>query len=76
MIFNGRLRQRTGEKDGIKILLAEVLVFMGVALVVKAVLSIFSDVEFLRTYQSAIMLILALMSVNIPALWYINRTFQ
>ena len=76
MIFNGRLRQRTGEKDRIKILLAEVLVFMGVALVVKAVLSIFSDVEFLRTYQSAIMLILALMSVNIPALWYINRTFQ
>ncbi len=76
MIFNGRLSQMTEKKDGAKMLLANMLVFLGVALVIKIILSFFGNVEFLRTYQSTIMLIPALLSFNIPTLWYINHTFQ
>jgi len=76
MIFNSRLSQLTEEKDGAKMLLANTLVFLGVALVIKFVLGFWDDVEFIRTYQSTIMLIPALLSFNIPTLWYINKTFQ
>ena len=76
MIFNGRLHPLTGKKDGAKLLMANMLVFLGVALVIKIVLGLFGNVEFIRTYQSAIMLIPSLLSFNIPTLWYINHTFQ
>jgi hypothetical protein len=76
MVFNGRLCQMTEKKDGAKLLMANMLVFLGVALVIKIVLGFFSDVEFLNNNKSIIMLIPALLSFNIPALWYINRTFQ
>jgi hypothetical protein len=76
MIFSGRLSQLTDKKDGAKTLMANMLVFLGVALATKIILSFFGDVEFIRTYQSMIMLIPALLSFNIPTLWYINHTFQ
>ena len=76
MIFNGRLSSLTGKKDGVKLLMANTLVFLGVALVIKIILGLFGNVEFIRTYQSTIMLIPSLLSFNIPTLWYINHTFQ
>lgn len=76
MIFNGRLSQLTDKKDGAKLLIANLLVFLGIALVIKVVLGFFGDVEFVRTYQSTIMLVPALLSFNIPTLWYINHIFR
>lgn len=76
MISNTRLSQLTRKKDGTKLIITWMLVFLGVGLVVKKVLGFFEDVEFIRTYRSMIMLVSALLSVNIPTLWYINRTFK
>ena len=76
MISNTRLSQLTRKRDGTKLIMTWMLVFLGVGLVVKKVLGFFEDVEFIRTYRSMIMLVSALLSVNIPTLCYINRTFK
>lgn len=76
MITNTRLSQLTRENDPNKLLTAWLLVFFCVGMILKIVLGYFEDVEFIRTYRSMIMLVSALLSVNIPTLWYINRTFK
>ena len=76
MIFNEKLCELTNETDAPKIFISSILIFLGVAAVVKLILGFFGDIEFIHTYESAIMLIPALLSFNIPTLWYINHTFQ
>ena len=75
-IFNGKLSEKTESKDGYKLLLSSTLVFIGVALAVKIVLSMFSNVDFINNYKTIFMLIPSLLAFNIPALLYINRKFK
>ena len=75
-IFNGKLSEKTESKDGSKLLLSSTLVFIGVALAVKIVLSMFSNVDFINNYKTIFMLIPSLLAFNIPTLLYINRKFK
>lgn len=74
-IFNGRLREKTNNKDLHKLILSAVLVFIGVALAIKLVFSI-TKIELLDKYQTLLMLIPSLLSFNIPILWYINHSLK
>jgi len=75
-IFNGKLGEKTESKDGSKLLLSSTLFFIGVALAVKLVLSMFNNIDFVNTYTTIFMLIPSLLSFNIPTLWYINNKFK
>ena len=75
-IFNGNLSEKTESKDGSKLLLSSVLVFIGVALAVKLVISTFNHMAFVNNYKTIFMLIPSLLSFNIPVLWYINHKFK
>ena len=68
--------EKTERKDGSKLLLSSILVFIGVALAVKIVLSMFNNVDFISNYKTLFMLIPALLTFNIPTLLYINRKFN
>lgn len=74
-IFNGCLREKTNNKDLHKLILSALLVFIGVAIVIKLVLSTVNN-EMLNKYQTLFMLIPSLLSFNMPILWYINHTFK
>ena len=74
-IFNGCLQKKTNDKDLHKLILSGVLLLIGVALIIKLVISII-NVEFLDKYQTIFMLIPSLLSFNMPILWYINHTFK
>lgn len=74
-IFNGCLREKTNNKDLHKLILSALLVFIGVAIVIKLVLSTVNN-EMLNKYQTLFMLIPSLLSLNMPILWYINHTFK
>lgn len=74
-IFNGCLREKTNNKDLHKLILSALLVFIGVAIVIKLVLSAVNN-EMLNKYQTLFMLIPSLLSFNMPILWYINHTFK
>ena len=74
-IFNGCLREKTNNKDLNKLILSALLVFIGVAIVIKLVLSTVNN-EMLNKYQTLFMLIPSLLSFNMPILWYINHTFK
>ena len=76
MIFNTQLSQRTRKKDGPKLIVASMMMFGAVTTVATLILGIFSNVGFMEAYGFDIALILALLSVNIPTLWYINHTFK
>ena len=75
-IFNGKLSEKTEIKDGSKLLLSSILVFIGVALSVKIVLSVFYNINFINNYKTIFMLIPSLLSFNFPTLWYINHKFK
>lgn len=75
-IFNGRLSEKTEGKDATKLLLSSVLVFIGVALAVKLVLSMFGSIDFINDYTTMFMLIPASLSFNLPTLWYINHSIK
>lgn len=74
-IFNSRLSKKTSSKDGFILLLSSIITFIGVALIIKLVLLMFNDIEFVRTYETLITLIPSLFSFNIPILCYINHKF-
>ena len=74
-IFNGCLREKTNNKDLHKLILSALLVFIGIAIVIKLVLSTVNN-EILNKYQTLFMLIPSLLSFNMPILWYINHTFK
>ena len=74
-IFNGCLREKTNNTDLHKLILSALLVFIGVAIVIKLVLSTVNN-EMLNKYQTLFMLIPSLLSFNMPILWYINHTFK
>ncbi len=74
-IFNGNLSKKTKSKDGTKLMLSSILVFLGVVLVVKLVLSMF-NIDFINKYGTIIMLIPSLLSFNMPILLYINYMFK
>ncbi len=74
-IFNSNLSKKTKSKDGTKLMLSSILVFLGVALVVKLVLSMF-NIDFINKYGTIIMLIPSLLSFNMPILLYINYMFK
>ena len=75
-IFNGRLSEKTNTRDGIKLIFSSIIVLVGVALVIKIVLSMFASVDFINRYETMIMLIPSILSFNLPILWYINRKFK
>ena len=75
-IFNGKLSEKTEEKDGHKLFLSSMLVFIGIALAVKIVLSMFHNTDFINNYRTIFMLIPSLLSFNFPTLWYINHKFK
>ena len=75
-IFNGKLSKKTQSKDGYKILLSSILIFIGIALAVKFILSLFNSINFFNNYQTIFMFIPSLLSFNIPTLWYINHKFK
>ena len=75
-IFNGKLSEITGNRDGSKLLLSSILLFIGVALAAKLVLSMFNNIDFINNYITLFMLIPSLLSVNIPTLLYINHKFK
>ena len=74
-IFNGKLSALTERNDGTKLLLASILVFTGVALVIRLILPLLGNIDFIHDYRTVIMLITSLLSFNIPTLWYINKNF-
>lgn len=74
-IFNGCLREKTNDKDLHKLILSALFVFIGVAIIIKLVLSTVNS-EMLNKYQTLFMLIPSLLSFNMPILWYINHTFK
>ena len=74
-IFNGCLQEKTNNKDLHKLILSALFVFIGVAIVIKLVLSTVNN-EMLNKYQTLFMLIPSLLSFNMPILWYINHTFK
>lgn len=75
-IFNGYLSEKTKSEDLSKLLLSSIFIFIGVALLVKLVISTFNNIDFINDYQTILMLIPALLSSNIPVLWYINHNFK
>ena len=75
-IFNRYLSEKTKSKDLSKLLLSSIFIFIGVALVVKLVISMFNNIDFINDYKTMLMLIPALLSSNIPVLWYINHKFR
>ena len=75
-IFNGKLSEITGNREGSKLLLSSILAFIGVALAAKLVLSMFNNIDFINNYITLFMLIPSLLSVNIPTLLYINHKFK
>lgn len=75
-IFNGKLREITGNREGSILLLSSILAFIGVALAAKLVLSMFNNIDFINNYITLFMLIPSLLSVNIPTLLYINHKFK
>lgn len=74
-IFNGKLSQISKDRDLRKITFASILIFIGVALFAKFVLSMFDGVDFINDNKKILMLIPSLLSFNIPTLWYVNHTF-
>lgn len=74
-IFNGKLSAKTTKGDLHKLTISALLVFIGVALIAKVVLSMFNNIDFIRNYQSIFMLIPSLVSFNIPLFKYINNNF-
>ena len=74
-IFNGKLSAKTTKGDLHKLTISALLVFIGVALIAKVVLSMFNSIDFISNYQSIFMLIPSLLSFNIPAFKYINNNF-
>lgn len=75
-IFNSKLSEKTNSKDVSKLLSASTIVLIGVAFIIKIVLSMFKHIEFLDNYKTLIMLIPSLLSFNLPVLWYINHKFR
>ncbi|MBQ8324469.1 MAG: hypothetical protein IJX82_04890 [Clostridia bacterium] len=75
-IFNGKLSEKTERNDGYNLLLSSILVFIGVAIAVKIVLSMFNNIHFINNYKTIFMLMPSLLSFNVPALWYINHKFK
>ena len=75
-IFNGKLREKTKSKDGYKLLLSSVLIFIGVALIAKLLLPLFNYIDFINDNTTMLMLIPSLLSFNIPTLWYINHKIK
>lgn len=75
-MFNGRLREKIKNGDANKLVLASIIVFIGVALLTKILCSIFINVEFIKNYQTLLMLIPSLLSFNLPTLWYIDHNFK
>ncbi len=74
-IFNGKLSTKTTKGDLHQLTISALLVFIGVALIAKVVLSIFNDIDFINNYQSIFILIPSLVSFNIPLFRYINNNF-
>lgn len=74
-IFNGPLSAKTNSRDLQKLILVSLLVFIGVALVMKFALSI-ANVDLTDNYKNIIMFIPSSLSFNVPTLWYINYTFN
>lgn len=72
-IFSGELSNKTAKGDLHKLTISTLLVFIGVALVVKLVLSMFNGIEFINNSETVLMLIPSLLSFNMPVLWYINN---
>lgn len=53
-----------------------IVISLIVLVILRAVLSMFNDVDFIINYRNWIMLIPSLLSYNIPVLIYINRNFS
>jgi predicted RNA-binding Zn-ribbon protein involved in translation (DUF1610 family) len=75
-VFAGRLSRIADGDDGRKVVFASILVLTGVALAVKLVLGFFGNIDFLKQYQSVIMLVSSMFAFNVPTLWYINHKFM
>jgi hypothetical protein len=75
VIFNGRLSKKTESKDGAKLLFISALAFIGVALIMKLIFSMFNNIVLINDYKTVFMLVPSLLSFNIPTLWYINHKF-
>ena len=74
-IFNGCLQEKTNNGDLHKLTMSSLLVFIGVAIAIKLVLSVVNN-DFLTEHQTLFMLIPSLLSSNMPTLWYINHMFK
>ena len=76
MITSTRLYQLSRNINPNNLIWIWPLVFSCVGMILKIVLGYFEDVEFIRAYQTLIIVVSGLYAVNIPTLWYINRTFN
>lgn len=74
-VFNGSLCEKTKSKELHKIMLSSVLLFIGIALIIKLVIQ-FINIDITDNQKTMIMLIPSILSFNIPTLWYINHTFK